>query len=63
MEKYCIWYSIGVQFRQYKQAFSPEEITEAAKQGWLKLENGNIIPWGNIQLFKHMGDHEKIGTK
>jgi len=58
MERYCVWYSIGVQFRQYKQDFSPNQITEAAKQGWLKLDNGNIIPWGNIQLLKRVGNEK-----
>lgn len=58
MERYGIWYTIGVQFRQWKQNLSPDQITEAAHQGWLKLDNGNIIPWQSIQVFKRLS-HEK----
>jgi hypothetical protein len=54
MKKYCVWYSIGVQFRKYQQEFSEDTITAAAQNGWLRLDNGNIIPWHNIQIIQHL---------
>jgi hypothetical protein len=54
MEKYCVWYSIGVQCRKYTQLFNTDIITEAAHNGWLELSNGNIIPWHNIQIIQRL---------
>lgn len=52
MKKYCVWYSIGVQFRKYSQLLNSDIITEAARNGWLELSNGNVIPWHNIQIIQ-----------